>query len=121
MKNVYPLLTLLSTSLVAAVPAPFVGTGPVVAAGTENVVIPTTNFGRREEAMVHDFGKRALRLRGALLAARGGQGAAAVNDNEANQEAAQAKAKGKNADAQAEVAAPQNAHEAAAGKQYSTC
>lgn len=74
MKTAYPLLSLLSASMVVAAPAPFVGTGPVVAAGTENVVIPTTNFGRREAAVVEDFGKRALQLRGALLAARGGQG-----------------------------------------------
>ena len=85
MKTAYPLLSLLSASMVVAAPAPFVGTGPVVAAGTENVVIPTTNFGRREAAVVEDFGKRALQLRGALLAARGGQG----------------KGNAKNADAQA--------------------
>lgn len=115
------ILTLLSASLVAAAPAPFVGTGPVVAAGTENVVIPTTNFGRREEAIVQDFGKRALKLRGALLAARGVQGNGDAVADAANAEDAAAaagdqaqlgqdaqdngkgkgKGKGKNADGQA--------------------
>jgi hypothetical protein len=122
MKTIYPLLTLLSTSLVSAAPAPFVGTGPVVAAGTENVVIPTTNFDRREAAIVQDFGKSALQLRGALLAARGGQGNANANNDAAGgdqadgaAQAAQAKGKGKNADAQA-AADQQAAQDAAAGK-----
>lgn len=96
MKYSYTLLTLISASMVVAAPAPFVGTGPVVAAGTENVVIPTTSFERREVAAVQDFGKRALRLRGALLAARGGKGNADVQD-EAAANAAQGKDKGKDA------------------------
>jgi hypothetical protein len=128
MKTSISLLTLLSASFVAAAPAPFVGQGPVVAAGTENVVIPSTNFGRREEDVVQKFGERALKLRGALLAARGGMGkdnanadaeaanaedaAAAGNDGAQDQaaqdaaaaeDAAQGKGqgKGKNADKQA--------------------
>lgn len=135
MKTSISLLTLLSASFVAAAPAPFVGQGPVVAAGTENVVIPSTNFGRREEDVVQKFGERALKLRGALLAARGGmgkdngnadaevanaEGAAAAGNNDAQDQAAQdaaaaedaaqgkGKGKGKNAEKQA-------AEEAAAG------
>lgn len=118
MKNL-SLLTLLSASLAVAAPAPFVGTGPVVAAGTENVVLPATHFGLREAAIVEDFSKRALKLRGALLAARGGKGngnanaeanaddAAVVDDEAQLQEDApaaeevQGKGKGKNAQAQA--------------------
>lgn len=80
MKNL-SLLTLLSASLAVAAPAPFVGTGPVVAAGTENVVLPSTHFSRREEALVQDFNKRALKPRGALLAARGGKGNGNGNGN----------------------------------------
>lgn len=124
------LLTLLSTSLVAAAPQPFVGTGPVVAAGTEDVVMPSTNFERREAAVV-DFSKRALKLRGALLAARGGQGNANANvEDAAEQDAAaaeeaanagqaaadaeeQAKGKGKAKNA---GAGEQNAKDAAGGK-----
>jgi hypothetical protein len=137
MKTSISILTLLSASFVAAAPAPFVGQGPVVAAGTENVVIPSTNFGRQEEDVVQKFGERALKLRGALLAARGGmgkdngnadaevanaEGAAATGNNDAQDQAAQdaaaaedaaqgkgkGKGKGKNAEKQA-------AQEAAAG------
>lgn len=139
MKTSISILTLLSASFVAAAPAPFVGQGPVVAAGTENVVIPSTNFGRREEDVVQKFGERALKLRGALLAARGGmgkdngnadaevanaEGAAAAGNNDAQDQAAQdaaaaaedaaqgkGKGKGKNAEKQA-------AQEAAAGMIY---
>lgn len=141
MKNI-SLLTLLSASLVAA--APFVGTGPVVTAGTENVAIPSTQFGRREAA-VQDFSKRALKLRGALLAARGGQGqgkgagnadaetvvvdAQTQADDAAAQAKGKGKGKGKNANAQARMSygefhhtafanhsTEQNAQDAAAGK-----
>ena len=98
------ILTLLTASLVSAAPAPFVGTGPVVAAGTENVVIPITNFGRRE-ALAEDFSKRALELRGALIAARGGQNnqqdAAAAAADPAAEDAQNGKAKGKGKNAQA--------------------
>jgi hypothetical protein len=99
MKTVYSLLTLLSTSLVVAAPAPFVGRGPVVAARTENVAIPVTNFGRREAAIMQDLGKRALRLRGALIEARTGQGIADVAADPAAvpSDPAQAQAKGKDA------------------------
>jgi hypothetical protein len=111
MKTVYPLLTLLSASLVVAAPAPFVVTGDVGA--------PTANLGRREAAIVHDFSKQALQLRGALVAARGGQknveeDAAAAEDQAQNQmdaadeEQAKGKGKGKNADAQA--GKPNNEH-----------
>jgi hypothetical protein len=77
--------------------------------------MPTTNFGRREEAIVQDFGTKALRLRDALMAARGHQGkdngngnadvqdadaqdAAAAGDDQTAQDAAQGK--GKNTHAQ---------------------
>jgi hypothetical protein len=121
MKSSISILTLLSASYVVAVPAPFQVKGPVVAAGTENVVMPIiTTFGRREAAITEDFGKTTLKLRGALLAARNGQGksngngnadaqaAAAAGDDQgaqdagAAQEAAQGKGKGKgkNADKQ---------------------
>jgi hypothetical protein len=103
MKTVYPLLTLLSASMVAAAPAPFVVSGDVAAIGSA-----TTNLGRRD---VPDFGKRALQLRGALVAARGQKNAedtAAANDQAQQQQDAapgaadeeQAKGKGKK-DAQA--------------------
>jgi hypothetical protein len=110
MRSSISILTLLSASLVVAAPAPFQGRGPVVAAGTEGVVMPTTNFGRREAAVVEDFSKRALKLRGALVAARNGQGKSNDNgnadaqaaDDEAGQDAAAAEdaaqGKGKNAD-----------------------
>ena len=42
----FALITLLSTSLVAAAPAPFVQT-----AGTEDVAIPTTNFDKRSNLL----------------------------------------------------------------------
>lgn len=113
MKNI-SILTLLSASLVAA--APFVGTGPVLTTGTEGVALPATQFGRREEAIVQDFSKRALRLRGALLAARHGQGqgqgngagnadaATVVVDGQTQTQAAQGKAKGKGKNANAQAA-----------------
>ena len=120
MRSSISILTLLSASFVVAVPAPFQDKGPVVAAGTENVVMPTTNFGRREAAIAEDFGKRALKLRGVLLAARNGQGKgndaqigsedAAAGDDQAAQDAAavedaamgkgKGKGKGKDADKQ---------------------
>jgi hypothetical protein len=57
----YTLITLLSASMVAAAPAPFVVSGDVAAIGST-----TASLGRRE---AQDFGKRALQLRGALVAA----------------------------------------------------
>ena len=88
MKHVYPLITLFSAALVVAAPAPFVKPGPVVTPETEGVIIPNTNFERREEAFVADFSKRALKLRDALLVARGGQAknnnAQAQNDDDDN-------------------------------------
>lgn len=98
MKTVYPLLTLLSASIVAAAPAPFVVTGDVAAIGSA-----TTNLGRRD---VQDFDKRTLQLRGALVAARGQKNAedvAAVDAQAQQQQDAaagvadgqQAKGKGK--------------------------
>ena len=108
MKTVYPLLTLLSASYVAAAPAPFVVTG--------DSGVATANLGRREEAIVQDFGRRALKLRSALVAARGNQNAdAAQEDAAAANEVAQNKeegaaaapeeqqAKGKGKDANAEA------------------
>jgi hypothetical protein len=120
MRSSISILTLLSASFVVAVPAPFQGKGPVVAVGTENVVMPTTNFGRREAAIAENFGKKTLKLRGALLAARNGQSKgndaqagsedAVAGDDQAAQDAAAAedaaigkgkgKDKGKNADEQ---------------------
>jgi hypothetical protein len=115
MKTVYPLLTLLSASLVVAAPAPFVVTD--TGASTANLV-------RREAAIAQDFGKRGLQLRGALVAARGSQkvaeeDTAVAEDDAQNQKDAaaeeQAKGKGKNADAQA-AEDQKKALEAAAGK-----
>jgi hypothetical protein len=86
MKTAIPLFTLLSAGLVAAAPTPFVKPGPVVTSDTEGVVIPNTNFARRE-ALVADFSKRALEIRGAFLQARGGKNAqndAANEDGQAN-------------------------------------
>ncbi|KAF1920825.1 hypothetical protein BDU57DRAFT_534566, partial [Ampelomyces quisqualis] len=97
MKTVYPLLTLLSASFVAAAPAPFVVTG--------DTGVATANLGRRGKATVHDFGRQALRLRSALIAARGKQenadvAAAAdevahVQEGAAAEEEQQAKGNGK--------------------------
>lgn len=96
MKSSVTLLTLLSASLVASVPTAFVKPGPVVTTDTEGVVIPSTNFGRRE-ALVADFSKRALEIRDALVQARGNQAEAAKGENQADgaAEAGQAKANGK--------------------------
>jgi hypothetical protein len=106
MKTVYPLLTLLSASLVVGAPAPFVVPGDV-AAIAESVGSATRNLGRREDAIVADFAERALQLRGAIVAARNNQkdDAAAAADAAQGQDAAadegQAKGKGKEADAEA--------------------
>lgn len=82
MKSSVTLLTLISAGLVASVPTAFVKPGPVVTADTEGVVIPNTNFGRRE-ALVADFSKRALEIRDALVHARGNQAEAANNGEQA--------------------------------------
>jgi hypothetical protein len=68
MKHTYPLLTLLLVALVAGAPHPFVKPRSVVTAETADVVIPNTNFGRREAAFVEDFGKKAIEVRDALVA-----------------------------------------------------
>jgi hypothetical protein len=80
MKTVYPLLTLLSASMVAAAPAPFVVSGDVAAIGSA-----TTSLGSRD---VQDFGKRAPQLRSALVAARSQKNAedAATADDQAQQQ-----------------------------------
>ena len=63
MKNVYSLLTFLTTAaLVAAAPAPFVQTE-----ATAGLEVPHTTFGRRE-ALVQEFSKKALEIRDALVA-----------------------------------------------------
>jgi hypothetical protein len=107
MKTVYPLLTLLSASLVVGAPAPFVVPGDV-AAIAESVGSATRNLGRREDAIAADFAKRALQLRGSIVAARNNQkddAAAAAADVAQGQDAAadkdQVKGKGKEADAKA--------------------
>ena len=84
MKIEYSLLTLLSASMVAAAPAPFVVTDPVAATGTENVAIPVTGFDRRQQVSVYGFRKRTLELRNALLAARGQRQNQASGDDENN-------------------------------------
>jgi hypothetical protein len=77
----YTLITLLSASMVAAAPAPFVVSGDVAAIGST-----TASLGRRE---AQDFGKRALQLRGALVAARGQKNADANAAADAEEEAQQ--------------------------------
>lgn len=101
MKTSYPLLTLLSVALVAAAPAPFVKPGEAFAAGTDDVV--ASSFGRREEAAVRDFSKRAFELRDSFLEVRqqgngkgNGKGAAKGKQN-----AATTKGKGNNNNANA--------------------
>jgi hypothetical protein len=106
MKTVYPLLTLLSASLVVGAPAPFVVSSDV-AAGTGSAGLATRTLSRREDAVVADFAKRALQLRGAIVAARNNQkdDAAEANDAAEGKDAAadkeQAKDQGKEADAKA--------------------
>jgi hypothetical protein len=98
MKSVYPLLTLLSASLVAAAPAAFVVTDAMVAA---DIAPSNTDFNRRE---VRHFDSRALRLRGALVDARGEQAKASTKVEDpaaADAEQAKGKGKGKEKDAQA--------------------
>jgi hypothetical protein len=103
MKTTYALLTVLSASLVLAAPAPFVVTGDVATdAGSA-----TTTLGRREDAIVQDFAKRALQLRGTIVEARtnqkddaaAGEDAAQGEDDAADKQ--QVKGKGKDADAKA--------------------
>ncbi|KAL1606979.1 hypothetical protein SLS59_002681 [Nothophoma quercina] len=80
MKIEYSLLTLLSASMVAAAPAPFVVTDSAVATGTENAGVPVTGLDRRQQVSVYGFRKRTLELRDALLAARGQRQNQAAND-----------------------------------------
>lgn len=134
MKLEYSLLTLLSASLVAAVPAPFVVTDPVVATGTEHVAVPVNGLVRRQQVSVYGFRKRTLELRDALLAARGGQrqnqdsdddqkeNAGDAQEQAAEDEQAAGKGKGKGKGNAEGVAAPPappvapNATDSAAGK-----
>jgi hypothetical protein len=111
MKTVYPLLTLLSASMVAAAPAPFVVSGDVAAIGSA-----TTSLGRRD---VQDFGKRAFQLRGALVAARGqknAEDAAAANDQAQQQQDAEAGA----ADEEQAKGKGKGKKDAQAGKSHGT-
>lgn len=87
MKIEYSLLTLLSASLVAAAPAPFVVTNPVLAGGADSVTVPVTDLERRQQVSVYGFRKRNIKLRSALLAARGGRQAS--EDNAEGVQAAQ--------------------------------
>lgn len=105
MKTVYSLLTLLSTSLVLAAPAPF--ERPAAAASIEDVVIRTNDFGRREAAVVQDFSKRALRLRSALVEARTGKDIAVIAADPAAAPTDPAQAQAKAKDAAAAAAADQ--------------
>ncbi|KAF2262802.1 hypothetical protein CC78DRAFT_534540 [Lojkania enalia] len=114
MKTVYSLLTLASVALVATAPAPFVKPGPVVTDATRDIVIPNTNFGRREAAMVEDLSKRALKLDAVLTKAKAKQAEAEDNAQameqaqaEAEQQAAEEAAALKEAQAQAEAEAAQ--------------
>jgi hypothetical protein len=71
----YTLLTLLSASMVAAAPAPFVVSGDVAAIGSA-----TDGLSRREP---HDFVKRAFPVRRATVLARGQKDANANAEEDA--------------------------------------
>lgn len=88
MKIEYPLLTLLSASIVAAAPHPFVVTDAAAAAGSENVAVPVIGLDKRQQVSVYGFRKRSLELRNALLAARGGQRVNEILGTEGAQEQA---------------------------------
>ncbi|KAH4250311.1 hypothetical protein HBH70_244070 [Parastagonospora nodorum] len=78
----YTLLTLLSASMVAAAPAPFVVSGDVAAIGSA-----TEGLSRREP---HDFVKRAFPVRRATVLARGQKDANANAEEDAAAAAAAA-------------------------------
>jgi hypothetical protein len=70
MKIEYSLLTLLSASMVAAAPHPYVVVDSAVANAAENVAVPAAGLEKRQQVSVYGFRKRTLELRDALLAAR---------------------------------------------------
>lgn len=114
MKTSIPLLTILSASLVAAVP--FTDDGPLVAARAIDLANPNTNFGRRDEGVVQKFDKEALKLRGVLLATRGimSEDNANANVGAANAEGAAGGANDKAQDQAAQDAAQAQQDAAAA-------
>lgn len=73
MKIEYSLLTLLSASMVAAAPHPFVATNQAAANAAENAAVPAIDLSKRHQNSVSGFRKRTLELRNTLLAARGSQ------------------------------------------------
>lgn len=73
MKIAFSLLTMLSASMVAAAPHPFVVTDVAAALGSENMGVTVPGLDKRQQGSVYGFRKRTLDLRNALLVARGGQ------------------------------------------------
>lgn len=117
MKIEYSLLTLLSASLIAAAPAPYVVTDSVLATGTENVAVPVTDLDQRQQISVYGFRKRTLELRNALLAARNNNAQGAQERaNEDGQALGEANAEAASPAAPKALAAAGNATEPAAGK-----